>query len=1061
MYLRLLLFYSLLLPSALGHIPSSFSHDVRCLLEFKKGIVSDPSGLVLSSWTPPRPPESNYSGASAPACPSSWHGVSCDASGTAVTAVSLDDLGLGGEIKFAALAGMRLLGDLSLSGNFLTGRLVPALGSLSSLQRLDLSGNLFYGPISGRIAELWNLQHLNLSCNAFSGVFPTGFQNLPGLKELDLRSNGLSGHIGSVLSEMRNVEYLDLSGNEFYGGLLMESGNLSSLANAVKYANLSSNKLNGSFFSSDSLRLFRNLEVLDVGNNQLSGELPSFDSLRNLKTLRAGRNQLSGLIPEELFGSTMPLTELDLSGNRFTGYVRTINSTTLKVLNLSLNALSGPLPSNLGSCVSVDLSKNILSSDLSVMQHWGESLEIVDLSSNALSGSIPNDIPLCRSLISIKISNNSLAGSLPSVLGSCPKLSDVDLSLNKFTGPILPSLFMSSTSMNLSVDQFTGPFPLQGPHSIESLVLPSYNHLESLDLSDNQLSGSLPPEIGSLQRLKLLDLGRNALSGELPSEIGELDGLEFLDLSVNHFKGRIPEMPQRSLEVFNISYNDLSGPVPQNLQRFPRSSFHPGNAFLILPDDTDALEDNTRSAQHSRFRTSIWAAIIVCSFGAVMLIVVVLLAAQKMWFKEYCGKNEFKGPAIIRDANPLRFDLHYTHNSEAKDSLPVPISFSCKHLLASSSRSTSRQGDLVTNTAECSYSKYGSDSAFLELGELKNFPSTIEYKSSLGLPLPSAPHYIDSHLTEQPAVWHVGSPDRLVGELFFFDDSLVFTADELSRAPAEILGRGSFGTKYKAILDCGHVLTIRLLHSGLLKQQKEFAREAKRIGTIGHPNIISVRGYCWGPTEQGRLIIADYANGYSLADYLYESTPGRYSQVSVSQRLKIAIDVAQCLYYLHDRGLPHGNLKPSNIVLKQPDLTAQLTDFSLHCLMARRGTAQQMLNSRALGYQAPELTTASNPCPSLKADIYAFGVILMELLTRRSASDIISGRVGAVDLTDWIQQYVRQGRAGECFDKDIADGEAATKVMEELLAVSLRCILPVKERPNIKTVIEDLQSIAI
>lgn len=99
----------------------------------------------------------------------------------------------------------------------------------------------------------------------------------------------------------------------------MESGNLSNLANAVKYANLSSNKLYGSFFSSDSLRLFRKLEVLDVGNNQLSGELPLFGSLRNLKTLRVGKNQLSGLIPEELFGSAMSLTELDLSGNRFTG----------------------------------------------------------------------------------------------------------------------------------------------------------------------------------------------------------------------------------------------------------------------------------------------------------------------------------------------------------------------------------------------------------------------------------------------------------------------------------------------------------------------------------------------------------------------------------------------------------------------------------------------------------------------------------------------------------------------------------------------------------------------
>lgn len=175
----------------------------------------------------------------------------------------------------------------------------------------------------------------------------------------------------------------------------------------------------------------------------------------------------------------------------------------------------------------------------------------------------------------------------------------------------------------------------------------------------------------------------------------------------------------------------------------------------------------------------------------------------------------------------------------------------------------------------------------------------------------------------------------------------------------------------------------------------------------------------------------------------------------------MATDVARCLSYLHDRGLPHGNLKPTNILLTGPDSDTFLTDYGLHCLMTPTGIAEQILNLGALGYRAPELENAPKPVPSLKADVYAFGVILMELLTRRSAGDIISGQSGAVDLTDWVRLCDQEGRAMDCIDRDIAAGEEHSGAMEELLALSLRCILPVNERPNIRQVFDDLCSISV
>ena len=298
----ILLLYSLVSLQLLQS--SGENSDLRSLLEFKKGIKEDPSGKVLGSWNESFPLES-------------WHGVVSEDNN--VVGVSLDGLSLSGEIKFSTVVGMRFLRSITLSGNSLTGRLVPTIGSMSVLQHLDLSGNKFYGPIPGRISDIYGLVHLNLSRNGFSGALPDGMRNLLQLRILDVSGNELRGDVGKILSELRNVEHLDLSGNAFYGELAVEKANLSSLGDTAKIINLSFNRISGGFFSGSVVPLFKNLEVLDVSFNQLRGELPSFGSLYNLRVFRARNNQFFGPLPEELFGSSAALLELDLSGNGFSG----------------------------------------------------------------------------------------------------------------------------------------------------------------------------------------------------------------------------------------------------------------------------------------------------------------------------------------------------------------------------------------------------------------------------------------------------------------------------------------------------------------------------------------------------------------------------------------------------------------------------------------------------------------------------------------------------------------------------------------------------------------------
>lgn len=182
-----------------------------------------------------------------------------------------------------------------------------------------------------------------------------------------------------------------------------------------------------------------------------------------------------------------------------------------------------------------------------------------------------------------------------------------------------------------------------------------------------------------------------------------------------------------------------------------------------------------------------------------------------------------------------------------------------------------------------------------------------------------------------------------------------------------------------------------------------------------------------------------------------------------AQRLKIAVDVARGLNYLHfDRAVPHGNIKATNILLDGPDLNARVADYCLHRLMTQAGTIEQILDSGVLGYRAPELAALKKPLPSFKSDVYAFGVILLELLTGRCAGDVISGEGGSIDLTDWVRLRVTEGCGSDCFDPALVPemvSPAVDKGMKEVLGIALRCIRTVSDRPGIKTIYEDLSSI--
>lgn len=891
-----------------------------------------------------------------------------------------------------AISNLKMLKNLSVANNQLSGKITDEVGLIMSLEFLDLSKNIFSGSIPSKITSLKNLVSLNLSLNSLDGTVPPGFNDLEKLKYLDLHYNAFSSDIMLMLASLGDVEYVDLSSNKFVGSLDLQAEN-SSFVSSVQYLNISNNNLAGELFPHDGMPYFDSLEVFDASDNQLTGTIPSFNFVVSLRILRLGNNKLSGSLPEALLeDSSMILSELDLSQNHLAGPIGSISAVNLKLLNLSYNQLSGPLPIKVGRCAIIDLSNNRLTGNVSRIQGWGNYVEVIVLNSNALTGTFPNQTSQFLRLTSLKISNNSLEGVLPTKLGTYLELKTIDLSINQLSGTLLPSLFNSTklTDVNVSFNKFNGSIPIMAFNSENLSLL-------SLDVSHNALSGLLPPGLDKFPDMVNLVLSDNKFEGSLPNDLSD------------------------KLEFFNVANNNLSGPVPQNLWRFPDSSFHPGNPLLVLPKHVQAPSegDSTLSLKShgSRMKSTIRAALIaglICGISVIVLLTLIIYRKahqQDVGKDNKKGTNEKKGLSLSDIESGLDTRDHSVPVSSVQNEpLSSPIS--------------------VMSSANLS-------------------PSKVQDQS------------------KSPNSLRVSSPDKLAGDLHLLDNSLKFTAEELSSAPAEAVGRSCHGTLYKATLCSGQVLAVKWLKEGIVKGKKEFAREAKKLGSIRHPNLVSLLGYYWGPKEHERLLISNYTDAPCLALYLLRkgAEPCKLHPLSLDERLKISVDVARCLNYLHhESAIPHGNLKSTNVLIDTSNVNALLTDYSLHRLMTSAGTAEQVLNAGVLGYRPPEFASTSKPCPSLKSDVYAFGVILLELLTGRSSAEIVPGNSEVLDLTEWARLLAVQDRSIECFDPfllgKLNNDEGMHKSLDSMLQVALRCILPADERPDMKSIFEQLCSIA-
>uniref|UniRef100_A0A0D9XQL1 non-specific serine/threonine protein kinase n=1 Tax=Leersia perrieri TaxID=77586 RepID=A0A0D9XQL1_9ORYZ len=489
-----------------------------------------------------------------------WTGVRC--AGGRIVAVDIANMNVSTGAHVSASVSSRLdaLANLSLAGNGIVGALTAS--SLPSLRLLNVSGNQLDGDVWD-FASLPSLEVFDAYDNNFSSPLPVAVVAAPRLRYLDLGGNFFSGEIPPSYGQMASLEYLSLNGNNLNGAIPPEIGNLTRLKELyLGYYNVFSGGI------PPEIGRLRDLTVLDISNCGLAGRIPpELGDLAALDTLFLHTNQLTGEIPPEL-GKLNRLTALDLSNNALTGEVpRSLASlTSLRLLNLFLNRLHGPVPdfvADLPMLETVQLFMNNFTGRVPAGLGANAALRLVDISSNRLTGMVPEMLCASGELHTAILMNNFLFGPIPGELGSCSSLTRVRLGQNYLNGSIpagllyLPRLNLLELQNNL----LSGEVPANpNPTTVAGVG----SQLAQLNLSSNQLSGSLPSSIANLTALQTLLVSNNRLAGVVPPEIGELRRLVKLDLSGNELSGRIPEEIGRcgELTYLDLSKNNLSGAIP-------------------------------------------------------------------------------------------------------------------------------------------------------------------------------------------------------------------------------------------------------------------------------------------------------------------------------------------------------------------------------------------------------------------------------------------------------------------------------------------------------------------
>ncbi|KAK3410695.1 hypothetical protein EUGRSUZ_J02671 [Eucalyptus grandis] len=287
-----------------------------------------------------------------------------------------------------------------------------------------------------------------------------------------------------------------------------------------------------------------------------------------------------------------------------------------------------------------------------------------------------------------------------------------------------------------------------------------------------------------------------------------------------------------------------------------------------------------------------------------------------------------------------------------------------------------------------------------------------------------------------------------------------FTYDELKIATDDfsnlhLLGQGGFGYVHRGVLSSGKVIAIKQLKAESRQGEREFQAEVEIISRIHHRHLVSLIGYCISGPH--RILVYEFVPNGTLEFHLHgKDRP----TMTWPMRMKIALGSARGLAYLHEECNPriiHRDIKAANILLES-NFEAKVADFGLAKFASDTDTHVFTRVMGTFGYLAPEYACSGNLTE--KADVFSFGVVLLELIGGRRPVDITLP-TDEHSLVNWARPFLTQALEDGNFDVIVdpkLNKDYVTEEMTQMIACSAACVHPsARQRPRMTQVVRALE----